>query len=240
MPFRFFGAGPGCTLYLPGPPRSGLARCGHMAACLERRLDAAYLVRRLRHARRPAGQRREWRPARGTLHVETAAWQRLTSSTHGPAIAHHSCSHRRSIRRVWSSAVAVAVWQPPQRRLGPGPASGSCSPSRSSATSPRSTTDSQAEDLRQLPADGAGDGPPRRHARRADRRRRRSSPAGCAGAKRRTTCSTTSLTFVTFPLVVGVAFHEITATPGSPTCDPAFYALVFGALHARRWRSTSR
>jgi putative nucleotidyltransferase with HDIG domain len=41
-----------------------------------------------------------------------------------------------------------------------------------------------------------------------------------------------ALTFTTFPLVVGVAFHEIMDATGITTADPAFYVLVFGAFIA--------
>jgi putative nucleotidyltransferase with HDIG domain len=40
------------------------------------------------------------------------------------------------------------------------------------------------------------------------------------------------LTYMTFPLVVGVAFHEILGATGITTADPAFYVLVFGAFLA--------
>ena len=39
-----------------------------------------------------------------------------------------------------------------------------------------------------------------------------------------------ALTFMTTPLVVGVAFHEIVWEGGIATSDPAFYVLVFGAF----------
>ena len=42
-----------------------------------------------------------------------------------------------------------------------------------------------------------------------------------------------ALTFITFPLVVGVAFHEVVdERRASPTSDIAFYVLVFGAFVA--------
>jgi putative nucleotidyltransferase with HDIG domain len=39
-------------------------------------------------------------------------------------------------------------------------------------------------------------------------------------------------TYITFPLVVGVAFHEIVASAGITETDVAFYVLVFGAFVA--------
>jgi putative nucleotidyltransferase with HDIG domain len=39
-----------------------------------------------------------------------------------------------------------------------------------------------------------------------------------------------ALTFMTIPLVTGIAFHEITQTAGITTADPAFYVLVFGTF----------
>ena len=41
-----------------------------------------------------------------------------------------------------------------------------------------------------------------------------------------------ALTFMTFPLVVGVAFHQIMDATGITTADLAFYVLVFGAFIA--------
>jgi putative nucleotidyltransferase with HDIG domain len=41
-----------------------------------------------------------------------------------------------------------------------------------------------------------------------------------------------SLTYVTFPLVVGVGFHEIVRATGIAPSEPAFYVLVFGAFLA--------
>jgi putative nucleotidyltransferase with HDIG domain len=38
------------------------------------------------------------------------------------------------------------------------------------------------------------------------------------------------LTFMTFPLLVGVAFHELLAVTGTTSADLAFYVLVFGAF----------
>jgi len=40
------------------------------------------------------------------------------------------------------------------------------------------------------------------------------------------------LTYMTFPLVVGVAFHEVLLSTGITTSDPAFYVLVFGSFLA--------
>ncbi len=40
------------------------------------------------------------------------------------------------------------------------------------------------------------------------------------------------LTYMTFPLVVGIGFHEILSATGITTTDPAFYVLVFGAFLA--------
>ncbi len=40
------------------------------------------------------------------------------------------------------------------------------------------------------------------------------------------------LTYMTFPLLVGVAFHEILTKTGVTGADPAFYVLVFGAFLA--------
>jgi hypothetical protein len=37
-------------------------------------------------------------------------------------------------------------------------------------------------------------------------------------------------TFITFPLVIGVAFHEIVSSAGITSSDIAFYVLVFGAF----------
>ena len=39
-----------------------------------------------------------------------------------------------------------------------------------------------------------------------------------------------ALTFITFPLVVGVGFHELTAATGIEAADITFYVLVFGAF----------
>jgi putative nucleotidyltransferase with HDIG domain len=39
-----------------------------------------------------------------------------------------------------------------------------------------------------------------------------------------------ALTFMTIPLVTGVAFHEITHAAGITTAEPAFYVLVFGTF----------
>jgi putative nucleotidyltransferase with HDIG domain len=39
-----------------------------------------------------------------------------------------------------------------------------------------------------------------------------------------------ALTFMTIPLILGVAFHEITLTAGITTAEPAFYVLVFGTF----------
>ena len=45
------------------------------------------------------------------------------------------------------------------------------------------------------------------------------------------------LTYMTFPLLVGVAFHEADQAPPQITsADPAFYVLVFGAFALRRCR----
>ncbi len=41
-----------------------------------------------------------------------------------------------------------------------------------------------------------------------------------------------ALTFTTFPLVVGVGFHEIVESSGISSADPVFYVLVFGAFVA--------
>jgi putative nucleotidyltransferase with HDIG domain len=41
-----------------------------------------------------------------------------------------------------------------------------------------------------------------------------------------------ALTFTTFPLVVGVAFHEVIRATQITSADPAFYVLVFGAFVA--------
>jgi putative nucleotidyltransferase with HDIG domain len=40
------------------------------------------------------------------------------------------------------------------------------------------------------------------------------------------------LTYMTFPLVVGIAFHEVLEVSGIVPADPAFYVLVFGAFLA--------
>jgi putative nucleotidyltransferase with HDIG domain len=41
-----------------------------------------------------------------------------------------------------------------------------------------------------------------------------------------------ALTYITFPLVVGTAFHEVALATGVTANDPAFYVLVFGAFVA--------
>ncbi|HEY5815554.1 MAG TPA: HD-GYP domain-containing protein [Solirubrobacterales bacterium] len=40
------------------------------------------------------------------------------------------------------------------------------------------------------------------------------------------------LTYMTFPLLVGIAFHEVLLETGVTAADPAFYVLVFGAFLA--------
>jgi putative nucleotidyltransferase with HDIG domain len=40
------------------------------------------------------------------------------------------------------------------------------------------------------------------------------------------------LTYMTFPLLVGIAFHEVLVETGITAADPAFYVLVFGAFLA--------
>ncbi|MFI5028285.1 MAG: HD-GYP domain-containing protein [Solirubrobacterales bacterium] len=41
-----------------------------------------------------------------------------------------------------------------------------------------------------------------------------------------------SLTYVTFPLVIGIAFHEVVEATGVTSADTAFYVLVFGVFLA--------
>ena len=48
------------------------------------------------------------------------------------------------------------------------------------------------------------------------------------------------LTYATFPLVAGIAFHAVVDRAGITDPEPAFYVADLRRLPAARWRSTSR
>ena len=93
-------------------------------------------------------------------------------------------------------------------------------------------TESQRQDLRQLPGAGRGDGLPRRHAGGADRGPVTIIVGWLRWRDEWHYLLNNLLTYAVFPLVGGIAFHEVVDATGINPSEPTFYVLVFGVFLA--------